>query len=192
VCAWRFGKKVDGAFAARLAVLPDALGKEGTMEADFCPKHGFFHGYGLVVEPIDDGIDWGKDVQKPMKGIEGNVLVLLGDKTEREIPLEAEGFFRQHLGPEGKRVLPGLSLHFGRPGNYVLRINVTKVPPALVGVPHRVVARYQMCGLERLQARVMWAIAAAFLFVGGLVSLLLLSTSRAAHAPAQEADEDTQ
>jgi hypothetical protein len=59
----------------------------------------------------------------------------------------------------------------------VLRISVTKVPPALVGVPHRVVARYQMCGLERLQVRVMWGIAVAFFAVAGIIFTFILSAA---------------
>lgn len=178
---WRTRREVADATSAILTVFPDALAVPGTVEAEFCPKYSFTCKEMLMVEYEPPSANW-EEVQKTMAGVKGTMTIV--DPTdgsvvrERELSEAAWSYTWSRTNREAR--LP--AFFFGSlKGTYVLRLNVTEVPPALAGIPHRVVARYAPCGIETIQMHVLGAIALVLLLVaGGMATGIVVVTRRKA------------
>lgn len=188
---WGVRREVADAESAILAVFPDALAVPGAAEVAFCPKYNFTCKEMLMVEYEPPSVNW-EEVRKAMAGIKGTMTIV--DPTDGRVVMERElseaglSYTWSRTAPEAR--LPAFIFGSIR-GTYVLRLTVTEVPPALAGVPHRLVARYVLCGIEGLRVLVVGAIALVLLLIsGGMVTGIVMVTRRKAR-PCCEAETST-
>ena len=161
---WQMRTECADAEATVLAVLPDAFGTNGTVEVDFAPKYDFTCKEMLLVE--HDLPDRSRDdVTATVKGLRAQLAI--DDRTGKAV-LEDEvtdEWFRPFWTEPGTNsALPAFFFHPLAPGDYRLRLTVKQPAMPLVGVSHRVVARYELCGIEHL----------ATVFTGGIALVAAL------------------
>jgi hypothetical protein len=147
---WKMRTECADAEATDLAVLPNAIGTTGVVEVAFSPKYDFVCKEMLVVE--HDLPDRSRDgVTATVTGLRAQLTVT--DNTGKvliEEKVTDDWFWPCRSGSDTNSFLPVFFFHPVRPGDYRLRLTVTQAAVPLVDVSHRVVARYQLCGIERL------------------------------------------
>jgi hypothetical protein len=154
--------------ATILAVLPDALGTSETVEVAFSPRYAFTCREMLVVEhALPDRSQDG--VSSTLEGLRASLAIL--DQTgtailDQELAAESAGAFVVRSGRD--EVLPAFFFTPVPKGDYRLRLTVSRPSVALAAVPHRVVARYELCGIEHLATNMAggMALVALMLFLG--------------------------
>ena len=72
------------------------------------------------------------------------------------------------------------------PGEYTIQLNVQQPAAALVEIPHRVVAKHELCGIERLPALFSGAISVTYFVIGGAVAAVALWPRKAKVAAAEQ------
>jgi len=147
---WQMRTRCADAEATVLAVLPDAFGTNGTFQADFSPKYDFTCKEVLVVEH-DLPNRSRDDVTGTLDGLRADIVIVDSDAKavfKRKITDDSFGPF--WTGPDTNSVLPAFRFRPVPHGDYQLRITVHQPATLLAGVPHRIVARYELCGLEHL------------------------------------------
>ncbi len=166
---WQMRTECADAEATVLAVLPDALGTNGTVETDFAPKYDFTCKEMLVVEhELPDRS--GDNVTATVKGLRAQLTIV--DRSGKAVLDEevTDDWFRPFWAKPGTNsVLPAFPFDPVPPGEYRLRLTVKQPAMPLVGVPHRVVARYELCGIEHLATAYIGGIA----LVAALICLAL-------------------
>ncbi len=166
---WQMRAECADAETTVLAILPDAFGTNGTAEADFAPKYDFTCKEMLVVEhDLPDRCR--DDVTATVKGLLAKLTIL--DQTGKAVLEEevTDEWFRPFWTEPGTNsVVPSFLFHPVPPGDYRLRITVKQPAMQLIGVPHRIVVRYELCGIEHLAAAFTGCIA----LVAALICLAL-------------------
>jgi len=167
---WQMRTKCADAEATVLAVLPDAFGTKGTTEVDFRPDYDFTCGREMLVVEHDLPNRSRDQVTATVKGLHAELTIVdgTGEAVLKE-DLTDEWFCPFLLEQGTDSFLPAFPFHSVRSGHYRLRLTVTEPAVPLVGIPHRVVARYQLCGVDRIAATFMGGIA----LVSALVCLVL-------------------
>lgn len=175
---WQMRAECTDAEATVLAVVPDAFGTNGTVEVDFAPKYGFACKEILLVEHDLPGRSR-DDVTATVKGLRAQLAIV--DRTGKAV-LEDEvtdEWFRPFWTEPGTNsVLPAFLFNPVPPGAYRLRLTVNQPAMPLVGVPHRVVARYQLCGIEHLATAFTGGIALIAAVVGLSLSTGVILVTR--------------
>jgi len=167
---WQLCKKCVDAQVTALAVFPDAFGATGTFQADFSPKYDFTCKEVLHVESGLPCRSY-EDIGAILAGLRAvfviedvrGVVVLDENLTE-------ESFRLTWTMPGADTFPPTFPFRPVRPGDYQIRLTVHEPAASLVNIPHRVVARYELCGVEHLAAIYLGSIA----FVALLVSVSLV------------------
>lgn len=181
---WNMRTECADAQATLLAVLPEAFGTNGTVEVDFCPKYSFTCKEMLLVEH-DLPNRSPETVSAVLKGLQAQVAII--DRTGKAV-LEKEvtdEWFRPFWADRGiNSALPALLFHPVQPGSYRLRVTVREPAIPLIGVPHRVVARYELCGIERLAAAFTGGIALVAIMIGLSLTMgvILVTRRRTKHS----------
>ena len=149
-----------------LAVLSDAFGTTGTVEAVFAPKYDFTCKEMLVLE-CDLPSRSRDDVWATVKGVRAQFAIIdHSGKILREAKLTDDRFLPFWTKPGTNSVQPAFLFHPVPPGEYRLRLTVNQPAMPLVGVPHRIIARYELCGIERLATVFMGGIALVSTVIG--------------------------
>ncbi len=167
---WQTRRQCADAEATILAVLPDAFGTSGTVEAVFAPKYAFTCKEMLVVEhdlPDDRSPD---GVMATVKGLDA-LLEIVAQSGKVALARELKDcVFSPCWAKSGAgSVLPAVFFSPVAAGEYRLRLTVKEPALPLVGVPHRIVFRYKLCGIEHLATVALGGIA----LVSALVCLAL-------------------
>lgn len=156
---------------AVIAELPNAFGSVGTVETDFNPKYGFTCKEMLLVEHTRPKHSE-NNYAEVLKGLQAHVEILKKDGTkEMEADITDKSFRPFWKNSEIDSVDPVFLFHPVYPGSYKLRITVTQPATLLARVPHKIKARYRLCGLEYFATTIIGIICIA----ASLLALILIS-----------------
>jgi hypothetical protein len=145
--------------------------KPGSYKGEF--RHTFIGSHDgfleIVTEPPQKSM---QDAQKIAEGLTGRFSII-GPKgavvDERRFDLKSIGAFETEPG-RWVTVVGRDRFRFEK-GVYELRLTVDKGAPRLAGVPHFLVARYGLCGLEHVAAQIVWMMAVAGCVIAALILL---------------------
>jgi hypothetical protein len=175
---WQMRTQCADAKAAVLAVLPDVFGTNGTAQADFSPKYDFTCREVLVVE--HDLPNCSRDgIRSTVSGLHADFIIL--DNTGKAVLEEDvtdDSFCPFWAGPDTNSFLPAFPFHPVPSGHYQLRVTVQQPARALIGVRHRIVARYELCGLEHLAAAFSGGIALVAALVSAILTTGIIAATR--------------
>ena len=177
----------DKAEAIDLASFADGFGKTGDHVAAFCPEYAFTCKEMLCVIP-DSRVLSREDAEKIVSGVNASLrIVSPSGVVVGEWELTNEAFSRTwRVGLEQAGPFPAFRFSPVPPGEYTIELNVQQPAAALVEIPHRVVAKYELCGIERLPALFSGAISVTFVVIGGVVAAVALWPRKAKVAAADQ------
>jgi hypothetical protein len=93
--------------------------------------------------------------------------------------LTEEDFWPTWSATQGSQPIPAVQFSPVRPDEYEITLQVEEPASQLVGIPHRVVAKYALCGIERMQVLFTGGLAiVCFLVGGGLITWVGVSLRR--------------
>lgn len=165
--AWnRIHTKNVRAASTVLAAFPDAFGSNGTFQADFDPEYEHTCKEMLLVEQDTAGLTT-TEVESMLEGLQATVSISdLSGRLLLNTEITGESFGAQRADPDGDTLLNAFFFNPVPRGHYRITLTVHAPAPRLIDCPHRVVAKYTLCGIEHIAG---W-------FAGG-VALALLALS---------------
>lgn len=171
------------AAATELVVLTDAFAEEGSSTVQFSPDYEFTCKEMLVVE-LDSVKPWEGDVTAVLEGLRADLVI--ADNGQEPV-------FRKHLMRESFRPLqtedgvtvPVFMFNPVSAGDYELSLNVYEPARPLVHVPHKVVMRYLLCGVEHMAVALAGILSAATFSIGAILVAGIVVVSRRRRASSQ-------
>jgi hypothetical protein len=180
----RMSDACSDAARTELAVFTNAFAAPGSFTADIAIKHGFACKDMLVVESqaFPEGSD---DVEATLAGLRIIFQIERANgSTILDWPLEAGHFRPMRVESPMPGIVPVLFFRTLPAGNYRVELTVHEPAQVLVDVPHRVVLRYHLCGLEELAVTFSAGTAILAFLVSGIIALILILRRPQSVAPA--------
>lgn len=171
-------RRFDEWLVARPVDLEVDLSVPGTFSAPLLQTCSVAHAEVFELLTPDSPVTPDADV---LEGLQGALRVT--DADGREVTAETFPPSREVLGPRTEGLLLFRILPFPA-GGYTVSLDVTSGAPALAGMRQRLVARYELCGMERLPGTIAYAFSAGFGLVGIVLGVILLATGLRARTPA--------
>ena len=165
-------RRADEAQAADLLRLNADLSKPGVYSGKF--KHNFSPAHGNCVQ-ILTGL--------PSTSYEETAAIVEGMTGCLTITRLDDGVsYKQNFGPkhfesmwfDNATRVPVIRFRCSRETSYELKLAVEKGASRLVGVPHTVVVRYEICGMEYMSAAFLWLIGVAGCSIAGIIILVIV------------------
>jgi hypothetical protein len=175
---WQLRSRCADAEVAELAAFQNAFGSMGTVQAEFNPKYNFTCKEMLLVEhtPADRSLD---DRLATLDGLSAELVI--SDTSGNVIlqrKLSKEQFHPFWTSEGAGSCLPAFGFTPVPAGNYQLRLTVNTPARSLINVPHRVVARYELCGIEYLAAMFMGGISLFAFIVFSIITIVIIVITR--------------
>ncbi|MBN2581055.1 MAG: hypothetical protein JXB10_18880 [Pirellulales bacterium] len=186
---WQMRAECADAERTVLAVLPNAFGTDGTVETDFSPKYDFTCKEMLVVEhgPPNRSRD---DVMATVKELRAHLAIVdRAGKVVREEEVTDERFCPFWTKPGSNSVLPAFMFRPVPPGDCRLRLTVTQPAIPLADVPHQIVVRYGLCGIEYLATALTGGIALVAALIGLALTTGVIVVTRKKRKHSNKSDE---
>ncbi len=161
----RYNREWDEAFIAEPANFPIDLAKVGMTEGIF--HHTFYRGHGLSFYFVTT--DKSETTRDRIEGIRGSLSIL----NEKREPIESVDPLTQTSGWElpdkmnGRRIAY-LFTGLGAKGDYLVQVNISSHSQSLRDQSVRVIARYHLCGCEKMIS----VVTCGFSIVSGLAAFI--------------------
>jgi hypothetical protein len=141
--SWQFGQKLELWQTSRQADFPIDLSKPGTGSGTLNQLTDFVCHQIYLVQIDNQSIA----KREMLDGFRGELVIVDSKKKEvMTIPLHYE-LYESWFKLEDSQLMLTRNRPF-EAGEYTLRLEVRNPAQALAGIPHRLVVRYQLCGLE--------------------------------------------
>ncbi|MFM9996783.1 MAG: hypothetical protein ACKVU4_13400 [Phycisphaerales bacterium] len=165
-------RRFDEWLVARPIDLPVDLSAPGTFEGSFLQTCSVTHAEVIEVVTPDTPTGGAPDAER-FTGLQGVLTIM--DEHGREVLREKLPPSWEILGPNSEATRVFRVRPF-REGRYRLTVDVAAGAPALSGVAQRLVARYELCGLERLPGTVFLFLSAGCALACFVVTCVLIGT----------------
>ena len=175
---WQMRTKCADAAITELAAFPNAFGSNGTFQAEFNPKYNFTCKEMLLIEhvPADQSSD---DVTAMIEGLSADFVI--SDKAGQTVFQET--LTNDWVLPFWERgqtntCLPAFLFRPVAPGHYQIRLTVHNPAHRLAKLPHRVVARYELCGIEYIAIAFTGGISLFAFIVASIITIGIILVTR--------------
>ena len=188
---WRMRTECADAAVTVLAAFENAFGSNGTFQAEFNPKYGFTCKEMLLVEhaPADCSRE---DVTATVDGLSADLVISDGDgNTILQETLTKDWFLPFWARGQTNTCLPAFLFSPVAPGRYQLRLTVHAPAHRLANLSHRVVVRYELCGIEYLAAAFTGAISLFAFIVAAIITLSIMAVTRKKKRHSNQAPDAT-
>ncbi len=180
------GRDVRAASVAEPIHLEIDLSKPGEYVGGFRQTFDGSHGELLFVQ-IDPPLNF-YQAEDLLKGLRGHLAITTPQgETVLEKDIDEQSFGPVQVSYEPERFLPGLWFTPVPKGEYRLELSVEQGAPSLASLPHALVARHRLCGLESIPVfltglTAFGCLLVAVLLIAGIV-WVTVKKARAARQP---------
>jgi hypothetical protein len=164
--------RADEARKAELLHLKADLSKSGTYSGRFLHNFAMAHGnYVQVVTAAPSGSY--EQAKAVIEGLAGRLTVTqVGSGASYNIEFGPKCYDVFRI--DDNRWAFTIPFHCSTEGDYELKLTIDKGAPRLAGVPHSLVVRYQICGMEYCVAQIACLLGIAGCAIAGILILVIV------------------